>query len=280
MSIKIVTDSTSDLPESTAKQYGIEVVPLNIHFGDQVYKDGIDLSTEEFFDKLINGPEFPTTSQPSIGEFIDTYERIAEPGDDIISIHLSSKLSGTYNSAEQASKQLEGKINVHLVDTQQVTITVGLAAISAAKCVTDGGAIEDAISACISTASRSNFYALFDTLEFLSKGGRIGKAQSMLGSLLKIRPLLMLEEGLVAPYAKARSKRAGLDKMEKTIRSLGEAEEVAVMYSTDSEDAEVIAKNLSDLLPSGKEPIILKVGPVIGTHAGPGLVAVGLVTKK
>jgi len=280
MSIKIVTDSTSDLPESTAKQYGIEVVPLNIHFGDQVYKDGIDLSTEEFFDKLINGPEFPTTSQPSIGEFIDTYERIAEPGDDIISIHLSSKLSGTYNSAEQASKQLEGKINVHLVDTQQVTITVGLAAISAAKCVTDGGAIEDAISACISTASRSNFYALFDTLEFLSKGGRIGKAQSMLGSLLKIRPLLMLEEGLVAPYAKARSKRAGLDKMEKTIRSLGEAEEVAVMYSTDSEDAEVIAKNLSDLLPSGKEPIILKVGPVIGVHAGPGLVAVGLVTKK
>ena len=87
MSIKIVTDSTSDLPENTAKQYGIEVVPLNIHFGDQVYKDGIDLSTEEFFDKLINGPEFPTTSQPSIGEFIDTYERIAEPGDDIISIH-------------------------------------------------------------------------------------------------------------------------------------------------------------------------------------------------
>ena len=280
MSIKIVTDSTSDLPENTAKQYGIEVVPLNIHFGDQVYKDGIDLSTEEFFDKLINGPEFPSTSQPSIGEFIDTYERIAEPGDDIISIHLSSKLSGTYNSAEQASKQLEGKINVHLVDTEQVTITVGLAAISAAKCVSDGGTIKDAISACISTASRSNFYALFDTLEFLSKGGRIGKAQSMLGSLLKIRPLLMLEEGLVAPYAKARSKKAGLVKMEKTIRSLGEAEEVAVMYSTDSEDAEVIAKNLSDLLPSGKEPIILKVGPVIGTHAGPGLVAVGLVTKK
>tara|TARA_A100001037_G_scaffold40365_1_gene31430 strand:+ start:618 stop:1460 length:843 start_codon:yes stop_codon:yes gene_type:complete len=280
MSIKIVTDSTSDLPENTAKQYGIEVVPLNIHFGDQVYKDGIDLTTEEFFDKLINGPEFPSTSQPSLGEFIDTYERIAEPGDDIISIHLSSKLSGTYNSAEQASKQLEGKINVHLVDTEQVTITVGLAAISAAKCVRDGGTIEDAISACMSTASRSNFYALFDTLEFLSKGGRIGKAQSMLGSLLKIRPLLMLEEGLVAPYAKARSKKAGLVKMEKTIRSLGEAEEVAVMYSTDSEDAEVIAKNLSDLLPSGKEPIILKVGPVIGTHAGPGLVAVGLVTKK
>ena len=280
MSIKIVTDSTSDLPENTAKQYGIEVVPLNIHFGDQVYKDGIDLTTEEFFDKLINGPEFPSTSQPSLGEFIDTYERIAEPGDDIISIHLSSKLSGTYNSAEQASKQLEGKINVHLVDTEQVTITVGLAAISAAKCVRDGGTIEDAISACMSTASRSNFYALFDTLEFLSKGGRIGKAQSMLGSLLKIRPLLMLEEGLVAPYAKARSKKAGLVKMEKTIRSLGEAEEVAVMYSTDSEDAEAIAKNLSDLLPSGKEPIILKVGPVIGTHAGPGLVAVGLVTKK
>jgi DegV family protein with EDD domain len=280
MSIKIVTDSTSDIPKSMAEKYGIEVVPLNIHFGDSVYKDGIDLTTEEFFDKLINGPHFPSTSQPSIGEFVETYERIAETGDEIISVHISSKLSGTYNSAEQASKQLQGKINVHLVDTQQVTITVGLSAISAAKVIKEGGSATEAVAASISTASRSNFYALFDTLEFLAKGGRIGKAQSMLGSLLKIRPLLMLEDGVVAPFSKARSKQSGLKKMEKTIRSLGEAEEIAVIYSTDSEEAKNIARNLSDLLPPNKEPLILKVGPVIGTHAGPGLVAVGLITKQ
>ncbi len=279
MAVRIVTDSTSDLPLTMATEYGIEVVPLNVHFGDSTFKDGIDITTDQFFDKLINGDEFPSTSQPSMGEFVEAYERICEEGDEVVSVHLSSKLSGTYNSAEQASKHLKGKIKIHLVDTEQVTFTVGFAAIAAAKVVSKGGSAEDAVGAAKSISARSNFYALFDTLEFLAKGGRIGRAQSMLGSLLKIRPLLMLANGVVEPYSKARSRSAGMAELEKAVRALGRAEDIAIMYSTEDDEAHVIADKLIDILPEGKRPLISRVGPVIGTHAGPRLIAVGHVSN-
>ena len=279
MAVRIVTDSTSDLPLTMATEYGIEVVPLNVHFGDSTFKDGIDITTDQFFDKLINGDEFPSTSQPSMGEFVEAYERICEEGDEVVSVHLSSKLSGTYNSAEQASKHLKGKIKIHLVDTEQVTFTVGFAAIAAAKVVSKGGSAEDAVGAAKSISARSNFYALFDTLEFLAKGGRIGRAQSMLGSLLKLRPLLMLANGVVEPYSKARSRSAGMAELEKAVRALGRAEDIAIMYSTEDDEAHVIADKLIDILPEGKRPLISRVGPVIGTHAGPRLIAVGHVSN-
>ena len=279
MAVRIVTDSTSDLPLTMATEYGIEVVPLNVHFGDSTFKDGVDITTDQFFDKLINGDEFPSTSQPSMGEFVEAYERIYEEGDEVVSVHLSSKLSGTYNSAEQASKHLEGKIKIHLVDTEQVTFTVGFAAIAAAKVASNGGSAEDAVKAARSISARSNFYALFDTLEFLAKGGRIGRAQSMLGSLLKIRPLLMLANGVVEPYSKARSRSAGMAELEKAVRALGRAEDIAIMYSTEDDEAHVIADKLIDILPEGKRPLISRVGPVIGTHAGPRLIAVGHVSN-
>jgi len=279
MAVRIVTDSTSDLPAAMASEYGIEVVPLNVHFGDSIFKDGVDITTDQFFDRLINGDEFPSTSQPSMGEFVEAYERISEEGDEVVSVHLSSKLSGTYNSAEQASKHLEDKIKIHLVDTEQVTITVGFAAIAAAKVASNGGSAEDAVEAARSISARSSFYALFDTLEFLAKGGRIGRAQSMLGSLLKIRPLLMLDNGVVEPYSKARSRSAGMAELEKAVRSLGKAEEIAIMYSTESDEAHGIADTLGDMLPEGKHPLVSRVGPVIGTHAGPRLIAVGHVSN-
>ena len=279
MAVRIVTDSTSDLPLTMATEYGIEVVPLNVHFGDSTFKDGVDITTDQFFDKLINGDEFPSTSQPSMGEFVEAYERIYEEGDEVVSVHLSSKLSGTYNSVEQASKHLEGKIKIHLVDTEQVTFTVGFAAIAAAKVASNGGSAEDAVEAARSISARSNFYALFDTLEFLAKGGRIGRAQSMLGSLLKIRPLLMLDNGVVEPYSKARSRSAGMAELEKAVRALGRAEDIAIMYSTEDDEAHVIADKLIDILPEGKRPLISRVGPVIGTHAGPRLIAVGHVSN-
>ena len=279
MSVKIVTDSTADLTQVMAKKHDIEVVPLNVHFGEEVFKDGIEITTDQFFDKLLNGSIFPSTSQPSIGEFIETYRRIGEPGDEIVSIHISSKLSGTFNSAEQASKMLEGEMKIHVVDTQQVAITVGLAAIAAARVVKEGGSGDAAASTAKSLASRSKFFALFDTLEFLAKGGRIGKAQSMLGSMLNVKPLLTLNDGLIEPYAKSRSRKSGLSKLEQAVRSVGNSEEVVVIYSTDDSDALAIADKISDILPNGRSPLIVRVGPVIGTHAGPQLVGVGVVTS-
>ena len=279
MAIKVVTDSTSDLDSAIAEDLGITIVPLNVHFGETVFKDRIDLNTDQFFDKLINGNVFPSTSQPSLGEFVDVYEEISQPGDVIISVHVSSKLSGTINSAQQAANTLEGTVDVKIVDTQQVSMTVGLSAIGAAQAAQDGKSVEDCIAIAESIASRSNFFALFDTLEYLEKGGRIGKARSLIGGLLKIKPILRVENGEIGQFNKARSRNMGMMKLEQAVRDLGKLDDIAIVYSTDGSDAEKLAGTVKELLPDNKTPFLNRVGPVIGTHAGPNLVAIAAVTS-
>jgi len=279
MAIKIVTDSTSDLDSSIAEDLGITIVPLNVHFGESVFKDGIDLDTDQFFDKLINGNVFPSTSQPSLGEFVDVYKEISQPGDVIISVHVSSKLSGTINSAQQAANTLSGTVDVRIVDTQQVSMTVGLSAVGAAQAAREGKSVEECIAVAESVARRSNFFALFDTLEYLEKGGRIGKARSLIGGLLKIRPILRVEDGEIGQFSKARSRNMGMLKLEEAVRELGKLDDIAIVYSTDGSDAEELAATVKDLLPSDKSPFLTRVGPVIGTHAGPNLVAIAAITS-
>tara|TARA_B100001123_G_scaffold41297_1_gene42442 strand:+ start:380 stop:1225 length:846 start_codon:yes stop_codon:yes gene_type:complete len=279
MAIKIVTDSTSDLDSSIAQDLGITIVPLNVHFGESVFKDGIDLDTDQFFDKLINGNVFPSTSQPSLGEFVDVYKEISQPGDVIISVHVSSKLSGTINSAQQAANTLSGTVDVRIVDTQQVSMTVGLSAVGAAQAAREGKSVEECIAVAESVARRSNFFALFDTLEYLEKGGRIGKARSLIGGLLKIRPILRVEDGEIGQFSKARSRNMGMMKLEEAVRELGKLDDIAIVYSTDGSDAEELAATVKDLLPSDKSPFLTRVGPVIGTHAGPNLVAIAAITS-
>ena len=279
MAIKIVTDSTSDLDSSIAEDLGITIVPLNVHFGEAVFKDGIDLDTDQFFDKLINGNVFPSTSQPSLGEFVDVYKEISQPGDVIISVHVSSKLSGTINSAQQAANTLSGTVDVRIVDTQQVSMTVGLSAVGAAQAAREGKSVEECIAVAESVARRSNFFALFDTLEYLEKGGRIGKARSLIGGLLKIRPILRVEDGEIGQFSKARSRNMGMLKLEEAVRELGKLDDIAIVYSTDGSEAEKLAATVKDLLPSDKSPFLTRVGPVIGTHAGPNLVAIAAITS-
>lgn len=279
MAIKIVTDSTSDLDSHIAEDLGITIVPLNVHFGESVFKDGIDLDTDQFFDKLINGNVFPSTSQPSLGEFVDVYKEISQPGDVIISVHVSSKLSGTINSAQQAANTLSGTVDVRIVDTQQVSMTVGLSAVGAAQAAREGKSVEECIAVAESVARRSNFFALFDTLEYLEKGGRIGKARSLIGGLLKIRPILRVEDGEIGQFSKARSRNMGMLKLEEAVRELGKLDDIAIVYSTDGSDAEELATTVKDLLPSDKSPFLTRVGPVIGTHAGPNLVAIAAITS-
>ena len=279
MAIKVVTDSTSDLDSAIAEDLGITIVPLNVHFGETVFKDGIDLNTDQFFDKLINGNVFPSTSQPSLGEFVDVYKEISQPGDVIISVHGTSKLSGTINSAQQAANTLSGTVDVRIVDTQQVSMTVGLSAVGAAQAAQEGKSAEECIAIAESVAKRSNFFALFDTLEYLEKGGRIGKARSLIGGLLKIRPILRVEDGEIGQFSKARSRNMGMLKLEQAVRELGKLDDIAIVYSTDGSDAEKLAATVEELLPDGKSPFLTRVGPVIGTHAGPNLVAIAAITS-
>lgn len=280
MAIKVVTDSTSDLPADVAESLGIEVVPLNIHFGSDVYKDRVNLMPDAFYDKLINGDVLPTTSQPSVGEFIDVYERLGSDADGIVSVHISEKLSGTMNSARLASQQANADCPIEVVDTFQVSMGVGICAMEAAEVANSGGDMNQVILAARNAVTRSQCFFMLETLEFLQKGGRIGKAQALIGNLLKIRPMLMLQEGEVHPLGRERTRRKGIAKLVDTVEELAPISGLAVMYSTGPDEAQTLAQNVSKFMIEGREPMMLQIGPVIGTYAGPDTLGIALISAK
>ena len=277
MTVKVITDSTSDLPQDLADSLGIELVPANIHFGNETFKDGVDLSADDFYERLTHGDTLPTTSQPSPGELVQLYERLAKDADAIVSIHVSSKLSGTYNSAVQGKQEANAACPIEVIDSQQATLALGMAAIAAARVANDGGSADEVAAMARDAAGRSVCSALLDTLEYLQKGGRIGKAGAMLGSLLKIKPIIIIRDGEVQQLAKERTLNRALARLEQAARDLAPIEELGVMYSTERDDAVRVAGNLRDLLPEGKEPIIARIGPTVGAHAGPGAIGVGVL---
>ena len=280
MAIKVVTDSTSDLPADVAESLGIEVVPLNIHFGSDVYKDRVNLMPDAFYDKLINGDVLPTTSQPSVGEFIDVYERLGSDADGIVSVHISEKLSGTMNSARLASQQANADCPIEVVDTFQVSMGVGICAMEAAEVANSGGNMNQVILAARNAVTRSQCFFMLETLEFLQKGGRIGKAQALIGNLLKIRPMLILQEGEVHPLGRERTRRKGISKLVDTVEELAPISGLAVMYSTGPDEAQTLAQNVSKFMIEGREPMMLQIGPVIGTYAGPDTLGIALISAK
>ena len=280
MAIKVVTDSTSVLPADVGESLGIEVVPLNIHFGSDVYKDRVNLMPDAFYDKLINGDVLPTTSQPSVGEFIDVYERLGSDADGIVSVHISEKLSGTMNSARLASQQANADCPIEVVDTFQVSMGVGICAMEAAEVANSGGNMNQVILAARNAVTRSQCFFMLETLEFLQKGGRIGKAQALIGNLLKIRPMLMLQEGEVHPLGRERTRRKGISKLVDTVEELAPISGLAVMYSTGPDEAQTLAQNVSKFMIEGREPMMLQIGPVIGTYAGPDTLGIALISAK
>ena len=280
MAIKVVTDSTSDLPADVAESLGIEVVPLNVHFGSDVYKDRVNLMPDTFYDKLINGDVLPTTSQPSVGEFIDVYERLGSDADGIVSVHVSEKLSGTMNSARLASQQANADCPIEVVDTFQVSMGVGICAMEAAEVANSGGDMNQVILAARNAVTRSQCFFMLETLEFLQKGGRIGKAQALIGNLLKIRPMLILQEGEVHPLGRERTRRKGIAKLVDTVEELAPISGLAVMYSTGPDEAQILVQNVSKFMIEGREPMMLQIGPVIGTYAGPDTLGIALISAK
>ena len=280
MEIKIVTDSTSDLDKDTAKNLSVEIVPLNVHFGDEVYKDGIEINSDDFFDKLINGTVFPKTSRPSVGEFIDVYEKLGNDGSDIISIHISDQLSGTINSARQAAKHLEGKIKVHIIDSKQISISLGLITISAATAVKEGKTLNEVLDLTESLIARSHVFTALDTLEYLEKGGRIGKAKSLVGKILNFKPIIGSADGIIDAFGRGRSNTACMIKLEELVKSTGEIESIGIVYSTDKSLADKFSEQITQNLKLEKPPKSYQIGPVIGVYGGPNVIGVGIISKN
>ena len=279
MAVKIVTDSLSDITSDIAKGLGITVVPLTVSFGKESFLDRVTMTTDEFYYRLTHDPIWPTTTQPPPGDFINVYNKLAEETDENLVITLSTKLSGTYQSALNAKSLVEKKCRIELIDSQTVAMGLGLIVIAAAKAAQAGANLDEVADLVRRAMPRSHLIAYFDTLKYLAKGGRIGKAQGLLGAMLSIKPILTVKDGEMSPLTKLRSRAAGMDYLYNSVASFPHIEELAVEYCTTPDDADKLVERLSSSFP--KERIYRStLSPVVGTYAGPGAMAVTVLEAE
>lgn len=279
MAVKIITDSLSDITDDIIGELDITIVPLTVLFGREAYIDRVTITTEEFYRRLTTQNIFPTTTQPTPQAFTDVYNRLAEETDEILVITLSSKLSGTYQSAMGAIEMMEKKCRVEVIDTETVAMGLGLIVLAAATAARDGMKLDELVNFVHQALPRSHFIVYFDTLKYLAKGGRIGKAQGLLGSMLSIKPILTIKDGEISPVTRLRSQAAGIEYLFNFITSFHRIDALAVEHSTQPETADRLVDRLSVSLPD--KPIIRSVvSPVLGAYAGPNAIAVTVLEGK
>lgn len=276
MRLAVVVDSTADIPPSIRDEYAIAVVPLTILFGKQTYLDGVEMTSEQFYARLVESNVHPSTSQPSPGMFAELYERLAKDHDGIISVHLSGKLSGTVRSAQQAS-ELVPQIPVRVIDTGSVSMGTGFIGIEAAKMARAGNDLDTIASRLEAMVPNIRLWAVLDTLEYLKRGGRIGRAGAFLGTLLNVKPLIEIR-GEVLPSERVRTHKKAIARMVELATAQGPYEHLAVLYSTTPELANDLADQLSGLHPRD-QIIVSRLTGVIGVHGGPGVLGVTGVRK-
>lgn len=276
--VKVVTDSVADLPDKIAKDLGITVIPLNVQFGSETYKDRVDLTSEDFYQKLENGPTLPATSAPSPGVFAEVYDDLAAKCDEILGIFLSRKLSATYEVALQGVKLMKRKCQVEIVDSTLAIMGQGLLVIESAKRALTGANLTELVGMIAKTIPRVHVCATLDTLKYLARGGRIGKAQALLGSMLQMNPILGIKDGEAFPSAKVRTRAKATEWLYDFATNFDRVKALAVEYGSNVAEAQELAKRIASVFP--KIPIYLSnVSPVIGTHAGPNVLSVAVMEE-
>ena len=268
----VVTDSTADLPDEWRERYRIEVVPLKVIFGSETFRDRVDMTDEEFFRRLATSTRLPTTSAPSPGEFAEVYRRLAKDYEACISIHLGAQLSATVEAARVGAQAVEG-FTVNVIDSQIVTMPVAFLCQVAAESET----LEAATAAVEERVPRCRVLALLDTLRYLEMGGRLSRAQAMIGTMLDLKPLLLVADREIKPVDRVRTRSRAISRMVDYFRGELPAEHVAVMHAQAPEEAEMLAAGLRSDRP-GRKVAIGKIGCVLGTHTGPK--ALGIVYIK
>lgn len=268
--IAIVTDSSAYLPADLVARYGINVMPLKVAFGQTVYRDCVDITEEEFYHKLAQAKELPITSQPSAGEFLAFYQEVARQSQGIVSIHLSGALSGTYNSA-MAARHMLPDVPIEVIDSHSASMGQGFLALAAARAAAEGQSLAEIAAWTGDLVPRLNVIFVLDTLKYLQKGGRIGGAQALMGSMLAIKPLLHLHEGRVEPLEKVRSKGKAVQRLVEIMaeRLQGRPAHIAILHSAIPQEAEALRAEIAARFPC-RELLLCGVSPVIGTHTGPG----------
>ena len=278
--LKIVTDSTSDLPPKLTQELDIAVVPLYVHFGQEVFRDGIDMAADDFYQRLASSPVFPTTSAPGPGVFAKIYSDLLDQGHQVISIHISGKLSATHQAAVTANQDMDSS-RVVVIDSQTVSMGLGLIVLAAARAAADGQSLEQVVAQVEGAIPRGHTLFVLDTLEYLHKGGRIGRAQAFMGSLLNVKPILQVKDGEIHPLERSRSRIKALNRLSEIVAIRSPLEALGVVYTTTPEEAKDMAGRLAHLAPpSDEEVFLVQVGPVLGAHCGHGVLGVATIRAE
>jgi DegV family protein with EDD domain len=273
MAIKVVSDSGADLPAVLLQELNISTVPVYIYFGEKAYKDGIDIGPDELYERLVKGPVHPTTTQPMPVDFADLYKKLAPDYDEIISVHLSSKVSGTVNSALQGREMAGVKSRIEVIDSKGVSMAVGLLAVAAARMVRNGADFSSILTEVNKMVEKVRLYGVLDTLKYLLAGGRITKAKAAIGGLLNVKPILTMKDGEIVQYGMERNYARGMAKLCKLVKNAGNIEEMAIIQSTVLEKANELKKMIMEFLPE-ERIIMARLGAGLGVHGGPGTLIV------
>lgn len=271
--IRIVTDSTADLADALIKEWNITVAPLKVLFGDKVYHEGVDISNREFYELLKGAEKLPSTSQPSPGEFEDIYKRLTDDGSSVISIHISGNMSGTYQSAKIAKNNLADR-DITVIDSKVVSMALGHVVLAGARAVREGKSKEEIIARIYNVMEKVKTYFVVDTLENLQKGGRIGKAAALFGTVLNIKPVLTIEEGVIAPFEKIRGKGKALERIMEKAREFSKDHKnmhCALVHGNALDDAVKFHHKLISGI-NCSEFLICEIGAVVGAHTGAGTI--------
>lgn len=277
--IRIVTDSTVDMPKEKIKEFDIEIVPLSVTIDGESYLDGVDITSREFIERLPNTTDIPKTSQPAVGTFVELYDKLDADGYDIISIHMTSGMSGTYSSAKSASELT--KANVTVIDSQFISQALSFQVEEAAKMVQQGKSKDEIVEYLNEVRKNTSLYIMVDTLEYLSKGGRIGRGKALIGSLLKIKPVASLADGVYTPVNKVRTHSQFIKYIVQQYEEETKGKVVAgigIAHAAARELADKVLDALSEVNPCDRTNIV-DTTPVISTHTGPGAIAVMYYTK-
>lgn len=268
MAIRIVTDSSSDLSVPMAEDLRVTVVPLYVRFGEEVFKERVEINDEEFYRRLTKGPVHPVTIQPSPQDFVAAYRKLAPDAEGIISLHISSKLSGTYNSAVQGKEIAAVKCPIEVIDSRSVSVGLGLLSIMAADKANAGASFPQIVKDIKQAIPRVHLLGLVDTLKYLLAGGRIGRAKALVGSLLNVKPLLTLENGETVPVGQARTRAKGLERLYNFATGSENIKDAAIAYSTTPEEAKALGERITA---ANKVPTrVVRLGTTLGVHLGPG----------
>jgi DegV family protein with EDD domain len=278
MAVRIVTDSACDLPEPICEELGIEVVPLTIRFGDREFVDRKELSTDAFWRELGASSVLPETSAPSVGAFEETFRRLSDDGADaIVCINLSARLSATMQSAQVAAKALDGETPIEIIDSLSASMGIGNLVLHAARRARAGASLTEIVAEVEARRQHGHVFAALDTLEYLRKGGRIGGAQAMLGSMLSIKPIISVLDGAVESAGRVRTRSKALRFLVDQIPA-GNVEIISVLHA-DAPDIDEFLAMLAPAVPDA-EVTVGKIGPVIGVHTGPRVMGIAWIDRQ